>query len=410
MNHLSANNLISSAQHGFLAKHSTCTNLLEALNDWTKGLDDTYDSLVLYIDFARAFDSVSIPKLLHKIKQLGVQGNLYKCIESFLTNRSQKVRVGQALSDSQLIGSGVPQGSVLGPILFLIFVNDIASYLPQQAKCKLFADDIKTYLTFSNKLDYSLVPLVLDAVSSWSSAWQLPLSVAKCSWMLISNRSCSVQPFVITLEDSELSCVNEVKDLGVWFNSKLTFAEHISHIVTKAKQRIYLLFKAFSNCNTEALILAYKSFVRPLLEYCSPVWSPSHISEIIKLESVQRLFTRKLISCSNLSYNDRLAFCDLLSLEKRRLVADLVLLYKIIHKQVSVDLADSLVLCTGRTRGHSFRFKINRSRIDSRHNFFSLRTIKIWNSLPECAVSLSSPNALRTFLTGYDFSSILVFT
>ena len=139
--YLEGGSIISRAQHGFLSKHSTTTNLLESLNDWTKSLESKQFVKVLYVDFEKAFDRVSVPKLLQKLKSIGISGRLFECICSFLSNRSQSVRVGTALSTSLNVVSGVPQGSVLGPFLFLLFINDLPDALDDTCSTKLFADE-----------------------------------------------------------------------------------------------------------------------------------------------------------------------------------------------------------------------------------------------------------------------------
>jgi hypothetical protein len=408
LEYLNTNGIISPGQHGFLSKRSTCTNLLEALNDWTQGLNRSNSTLVLFVDFAKAFDSVSIHKLIFKLQLIGIGGKLLQCISSLLIGRSQRVKVGGALSVSRAVRSGVPQGSVLGPLLFLVFINDITRFLPPPVRCKLFADDLKSYITFNDDHDHRLVPVMLEAISLWSTDWQLPLSISKCNWMLISNCSTpSHDPLI--LSGSPLERVNEVKDLGVLFNSKLNFSSHISNIVSKAKQRLYLLFKAFPASNADALILAFKSYILPILDYCSPVWNPCLVGEIILLESVQRAFTKRLSCCQNLTYSDRLRYCGLDSLERRRLIADLVLLFKILNNLIDIDLGDSISLCSGVTRGHSLKLAVKGGRINARLHFFSVRTVNYWNFLPDFCVSASSVFSFRASLSNVDFSKFLSF-
>jgi hypothetical protein len=213
----------------------------------------------------------------------------------------------------------------------------------------------------------------------------------------------------LVLSGSPLERVNEVKDLGVLFNSKLNFSSHISSIVSKAKQRLYLLFKAFSASNVDALLLAFKTYILPILEYCSPVWNPCLVGDIVKLESVQRAFTRRLSCCQQLAYCDRLRCCGLDSLERRRLVSDLILLFKILNNLVDINLGDSISFCSGSTRGHSLKLVVKGGRVNARLHFFATRTVKYWNFLPEFCVSASSVSSFRAILSSLDFSRFLCF-
>ena len=202
-----------------------------------------------------------------------------------------------------------------------------------------------------------------------------------------------------------------MRDLGILFKSNLCFETHIDSIIAKAKQRLYLIKKSFTSSDCYALVLAFKSYVIPLLEYCSPVWSPSQLGSILRIESVQRLFTKYLSICSDCSsYSERLLVCDLVSLERRRLIADLVLFYKIVHKMVFIDLDETLIpLSASITRGHSRRFRVPIARTNLRNVFFTNRTIRVWNNLTEVIVSADSIKTFKTLLSNVDLSNYLVF-
>ena len=263
-------------------------------------------------------------------------------------------------------------------------------------------------MCYSGDLCATNFSLLLDSINNWSIKWQLPMSVNKCGWMLISNRIYS-RELNFNLAGHSLTKLSEVKDLGVLYTSELSFAPHISSIISKAKQRSFLIRKSFTSSSIDALVLAFKTYVLPILDYCSPVWSPYQVSDILRIESVQRTFTRSMPCCKDLSYRDRLKICGLVTLERRRLIADLILFYKIIHRLIETDLTDSLTLSTSAiTRGHPFKLAYNGARINSRLHFFSLRTTKVWNTLPAAVVCAQSVDGFRKGILLADFSEFLM--
>ena len=223
--------------------------------------------------------------------------------------------------------------------------------------------------------------------------------------MLISNRPSTI-PDHYQINLVALSHQAEIKDLGILFTSKLNFSNHISSIIGKAKQRLFLLRKSFTYSNNEALILAFKTYVIPILEYCSPVWSPHSQSEITRIESVQRGFTKKLKSFENLSYSERLSKSGLYSLEYRRLLADLSLTFKVLHGLTVADL-DFQLAPGSRTRGHSWKLTMPKARLNSRLFFFSVRVVKVWNALSDDTVNADSLALFKTKLLQEDLNKFL---
>ena len=319
MAYLVANNLISKHQHGFLAGRSTCTNLLDSLQDWILALKDHLSIDVAYIDFSKAFDSVVHPKLLHKLAGYGIQHELLLWIKSFLENRTQRVVIDGHFSNTVPVRSGVVQGSVLGPLLFIIFVGDVTDLLGTTLGTKLYADDLKLYTRVKLDEPGSLAD-GLTRLEEWSVKWQLGINESKCSVMHIGNGAWNI-PY--SINKILLPSVDKVCDLGVTYDNKLSFGDHIGNVVSRAYQRIYLIFRSFVSKNVELLKRAYITYVRPLLEYCTPVWSPHLIKNIGKIENVQRYFTRRLLPKNNDGYTDRLMLLGLETLELRRLKFDL---------------------------------------------------------------------------------------
>ena len=303
---------------------------------------------------------------------------MQQIIKSFLSNRTQRVIIEGIKSDSVDITSGVPQGSVLGPLLFLVYINDLADIFPDNVISKLFADDAKLYTEIKTSSDIDNLQFSIDALSTWAETWQLKISISKCTALDISLKNKTDSYCDNTIQGTVLKTLEEVIDLGVKFDSKLTFTPHISQVVAKAKQRLFLLFRAFQTREIAPLLTAYKSYILPIVSYCSSVWSPHQLGDIYALESVQRLFSRRIWGLEKLPYNARLKLLKIPSLELRRLRADLLLCFKIIHGLIAGPPQNyGLIITTNKvTRGHDKKLFLGHSRVEARRNYFGTRVIE----------------------------------
>ena len=390
LSYLSQHNLISKNQHGFLKRLSTCTNLLECMNDWTVLIDSGSQVAVAYVDFARAFDSVTHTKLICKLKSYGISGALLEWIEFYLSNRNHCTRVGRHVSSYSDIRSGVIQGSCIGPILFVLFINDIADNLCVGAIAKLYADDLKLYASINNGSEFSDFQRCLDIIYNWSIDWQLDISFYKCFIVVLCGNHQHVFDYndhVFKLGSHVLECKFSARDLGVTVDRKLTFSDHISDIVKKAHQRANLVIRSFLSKDPSSLIHAYKTYVRPLLEYNSQVWSPITITEIFRIEQVQKQFTKRIPGCFDLTYHQRLHKFGLESLELRRLRADLALIYKIIFCKTGMTRENFIIMMHNynrKLRCHQYQIRPvkNFNTARSSRCLFN-RVITLWNSLPD---------------------------
>jgi hypothetical protein len=361
-----------------------------------------------YIDFSKAFDSVSHSKLCIKLAAYGFEGKLLTWISSFLSDRTQAVRVGKCSSKPRQVISGVPQGSVIGPLLFLLYINDIANMFGNGISVKLFADDVKIYVTVNNIEDSLVLQSGLNALFDWSVKWQLNVSANKC---LILQLGSSNKHFVYNINNSVLPNVLEARDLGILVDSDLKFNRHICYIATKAHQRASLILRCFKSRDTNMLFKAFITYVRPLLEYNCQIWSPCYVSLVAKIESVQRKFTKRLKGFNKLSYPDRLSRLGAESLQLRRLKLDLVLFYNILHGFVDVDTYSLINLIDTdivHSRGHSLRIVKQHCRLNCRSNSFACRNINAWNSLPDYAVTCKSVVTFKRQISLIDFSKFLI--
>ena len=400
---ISENSLLSPHQYGFRSNYSTVDQLLVTYNDVTLSLTDDQAVDLIFFDYAKAFDRVSHSVVLQKLCEIGVHPSLVLWIEGFLSSRTMCVSVGGKLSCPAPVTSGVPQGSVLGPTLFLIYINHVVHQLT--CKYKLFADDIKLYFSFDiSNSSYSVqqAQLNIDQLVRVGEAWGLELNVSKCACMRFArarhaNQIGHVSPYKIN--NSFIPLVSSHKDLGIHVDSSLKFHSHILNRVRFASSLTSNILASTVCRDSDFILNVYLSHVRPLLEYGSSLWNTGYLGDLKLLERVQRRWTRAVRGLETVCYRQRLRTLNLFSLQGRLLRADLILVYKIFHEMCSIKPADIFdVAVDSRTRGHKFKVCVPIANLDIRKRFFSVRVVSCWNALGHDTVDASSIDVFKRLL------------
>ena len=391
VNHLESNNMIKDSQHGFRSGRSCLTNLLYFLEDVTKTLDEGGSVDVVYLDFSKAFDKVPHKRLITKLSRYNISNKFVDWIENWLSDRKQRVVLNGCKSDWLAVTSGVPQGSVLGPVLFIIYINDLDDGIASSAL--KFADDTKVYCNVSSRDNATVLQLDLNKMYDWSVKWQMLFNADKCKCLHLGYNNSGTDYYIA---GKQVVNVQSERDLGVTLGKSLDGSLHCAKVVGTANRILSSIKRTFtcnSLCNITKL---YKSLVRPHLEYCCQAWRPYLQKDVDNLEKVQRRATRLIPEIASLSYSERLGRCNLLSLEMRRLRADLIEVFKIVKGFEGIDPNYFFKFVgNARTRGHNLRIYKQNNRLDIRKYFFSQRVITEWNNLPLEAVSATSINGFK---------------
>lgn len=342
-------NYLTEFQHGFYKGRSVETNLVLAVSDIAREIDNGEQVDTIYTDFSNAFDKVNHVVLLNKLAVFGIEGSLLSWFKSYLFQRPQEVVINGFQSKQYYAESGVPQGSHLGPVLFLIFINDITSYI-KYSKISLFADDLKIYRTIKSIHDAELLQKDLDGVGEWCTLNGMLLNTNKCSYIRFTRKIKPIESRY-SLNGEKLVVVSEVRDLGVLLDSKLKFNVHINNIVTRAAQMLGFLKRSLKGFKLrQTRLILYNSLVRSRLEFASVSWNPVYSSSSQRIENIQRAFTRHLAYITrNIShrrpYSQRMSFFNITSLKTRRMIADLMFIHKILNNKIHcADLLSSLQL------------------------------------------------------------------
>ena len=351
---------------------------------------------VIYFDLSKAFDSVPHNRLIEKLSSYGIRGPLLELIKNYLSNRTYTVKVENSFSTVKQIPSGVPQGSVGGPILFVAYIADIIEHCKtDNVVIKLFADDLKAYhmSPFHDKLNVPLQSFIKKFVN-YCQINGLTIAPKKCNVLHIGNRN---QKLPYYLSNLPIHCIQEnsyVRDLGLHFTDNLKWESHINIITKKARRTSFALLKSIKHNNPEIFVNLFKIFVRPTLEFATNVYNPYLLKDIHAIEKVQKYFLKQIYKKSypNLyrenyfapspPYSELLLINGLESLELRRLKSDLILFHKYLHGDTIINCQNPFECRETKTRGERYKIFPVSCKTIIRHNSFFVRTSRIYTKLP----------------------------
>ena len=310
--------LFNRRQHGFRRNRSCLSQLLEHHHQILALLEDGAGVDVVYLDFAKAFDKVDHGVLFRKLRLLGVGGELLAWIHSFLTERLQAVVVGGSRSSEARVKSGVPQGTVLGPILFLIHIADIDVAL-NHASASSFADDTRILMTITDRRDCERLQEDLSTIYDWAQVNNMQFNGTKFEVLRYrgSGRT-GMEHHYLAPDNSEIEEKRLVRDLGVLMNTQVKFDDHITAITARGRRQMGWIWRTFRTREAEPMITLFRALVIPILEYCCQLWTPFTLGAVRQLEGVQRTFTSRIRGMEELNYWERLRHLGLYSLQRRR--------------------------------------------------------------------------------------------
>lgn len=395
------NNLWNPAQHGFRKRRSCNTQLLEVIVDFQHYADLGIPFDCIYIDFAKAFDKVSMSQLVEKCRLYNIGVRTVDWIADYLRGRSQQVVVGEAASQSIDVLSGVPQGSCLGPILFCIFINDLPSCV-RHSSVKLFADDAKIYRPILTTDDEPMLQEDLDSITRWCESNSMFVNASKCAVLHYGNKNQPSRAY--SLSGSQIPSEEFVRDLGVHFDTHLKFDRHVSTVVRNANYQLLTLKRNFRKFNLKNFMLLYKSFVRPVVEYNTSVWFPLNVTDEHRVEKIQRRATKMIPYLKHLPYAQRLTRLQLPSLHFRRRRTDLINTFKIIKGVDDIEVGKFFEFSHYHlTRQHPYKIYPPRTHRKIGHNSFVNRVTDSWNNLPPEVVEAGSVESFKNMLVDSQF-------
>ena len=361
---------------------------------------------VVYLDFAKAFDKVPIERLIEKCKGVGLGGKLLDWIHEWLVGREQRVVINGHHSSWEKVFSGVPQGSVLGPLLFLIYINDLDGAVNVSGTLlKKFADDTKLAMVVENDDDHARFQAALDNLNTWSHDWQMLFNVSKCKIIHMGNKNSN---YKYRMGGRVLDVVDSEKDVGVTIHKSLKPSLQCARTATKANLVLGQLARAVTYRDRTTFIRLYQMYVRPHLEYAVQSWCPWNVADKEILEKVQRRAVNMVSNLRGRTYEEKLSELGMVTLETRRRRGDMIQTFKILSEIDHVQpetwftLGNTLVReGAAQTRSTTSNNTIMErwANTDIRRNFFSQRVIKPWNNLPDQIKSVSS---VDSFKNAYD--------
>jgi Reverse transcriptase (RNA-dependent DNA polymerase)/Endonuclease-reverse transcriptase len=400
--HLETNSLIRDSQHGFMTGRSCATNIIEFLEVVTRATDGGESVDIFYLDFSKAFDKVPRERLMVKVKAKGISGPLAAWLNNWLSDRKQVVRVGNDLSGEEDVGSGVPQGTVLGPCLFKIHIDDLDETIERLVDLlSKFADDTKGAKIIRNIMDSMQLQEALNRLVEWAKKWGMSFNEQKCKVMHVGKNN---PQYVYTMNGVKLTVVEEEKDVGITIHRSLKPGRHCERVAATATGILHQLAKSFHYRDKQVFLRLYTQHVRPHLEFATPAWSPWLTADVQKIEKVQEKAVRMISGLKGKSYEEKCKELGIETLAKRRKVQDMAQTYKLMH---GIDRVSRVELFShvpeGRTRlaADPLNLRAGQTRTDVRKHFFTQRIISEWNSIPSNNKNSANVHAFKSTYRQY---------
>ena len=393
-NFLNDHHVITTLQSGFVPGDSTVNQLVEIYNTFCQALDEGKEVRAIFCDISKAFDRVWHKGLLFKLNSVGISGSLLQWFTDYLDDRKQRVVIPGVCSDWSFVKAGVPQGSILGPLLFLLYINDIVENI--NSSIRLFADDTSLYIIVDNPTQaaYQLNSDLLK-IHQWATKWLVTFNPSKSESVIFSRkRNKPIHPNIF-MDRQPIQEVNSHKHLGIFFSSDCTWHEHLEYIKCKAWARINVMRKLKFKLDRKSLQTIYFTFIRPILEYADVVWNNCTQYEINELDKIQNEAARIVTGATKLvSINSLIKETGWETLLTRRKKHKLFLFYKM-QNDMSPNYLSSLVPpSVGNTTNYPLRNSSNLHTIHTNSqlyfNSFLPSVIRDWNELSEQTRNLPS--------------------
>ena len=334
VNYLEDHGLMNDGQHGFRSGRSCLSQLLAHYDTILSGLEDGGGVDVVYLDFAKAFDKVDHGITLQKLHELGVSGKVGNWIKEFLQNRTQSVIVDGVPSAEASVKSGVPQGSVIGPILFLVMMSDIDKSV-KNSFVSSFADDTRVGCKIQSPEDEQKLQQDLNRIYGYADTNNMKFNDTKFELLRYRKPGEDIPPSnYIASDGNVISEKTSVRDLGVSMGNDGRFRDHINLIRDKASVVASWILRTFKSRQKKVMLTLWRSLVQPHLDYCSQLWNPALLGDIALLEQVQRSFVNRISGLEHLNYHEKLKHLGLYSLERRRERYQIIYTWRIIEHHV----------------------------------------------------------------------------
>ena len=366
-----------------------------------KTFDNKQQTDLVILDFSKAFDTVPHRKLLHKLRHYGIDGELLSWLSAFLMERSQRVIVEGEASSSIKVDSGVPQGTVLGPLLFLIHINDLPNAV--QSQVRLFADDCLLYRQIKSNEDQKKLQNDLIALEKWATTWGMKFNAKKCYIMRI-HRGTKPITSMYTLDNHVLEQVQDNPYLGLLISENLKWSSHINKISKRANSTLGFLRRNLKHCPKSLKETAYFSLIRSVLDYSATVWDPYLQKDVDQLESIQRRAARFVFNdhSRKSSVTEMMQKLDWKPLADRRREQRLIMMYRIINGLIAIPAETHITPNRGTTRSkNSQKLRIFSCNTDTFKYSFFPRTVVDWNNLSENCVSAKSIEIFKGEIRGH---------